>query len=68
MLNVRGVPETAGGHVCNSEQCHVYNSAQCYVCAGLYTCRVSSLAGNASVSTSLYVHGSVASVCSPDAG
>ena len=46
VLNIRGLPETAG----------------------VYTCTAESLAGSDTVQTTLYVHGSVASVCSKDAG
>ena len=43
VLNIRGLPETAG----------------------VYTCLAHSLAGSDTAETTLYVHGSVASVCSP---
>ena len=46
VLNIRGLPETAGG----------------------YTCLAQSMAGSDTVQTTLYVHGSVASVCSQSAG
>ena len=46
VLNIRGLPETAG----------------------VYTCLAHSLAGSDQEETTLYVHGSVDSVCSPRAG
>ena len=46
VLNIRGLPETAG----------------------VYTCLAHSLAGSDTAETTLYVHGSVASVCSPGVG
>ena len=46
VLNIRGLPETAG----------------------VYTCLAHSLAGSDTLETTLYVHGSVASVCSPGVG
>ena len=46
VLNIRGLPETAG----------------------VYTCLAHSMAGSDQEETTLYVHGSVDSVCSPGAG
>ena len=46
VLNIRGLPETAG----------------------VYTCLAESLAGLDTSETTLYVHGTVASVCSPSVG
>lgn len=46
VLNIRGLPETAG----------------------VYTCLALSMAGSDTAQTTLYVHGSVASVCSTSAG